>query len=296
MAQLHRQQQPYPARCPFRRGCRLRLEPPPAQAHRHFFEHAAPGLIAALISFLALPSAGLFLATIGGVCSALWPLQLLNPAWQLRLAGSLVNGAPFALLGLALLQQSRSSTSAQSSRISGAERRLVALRQAVAGATCNEEINQRMQRLQGPVLGPADIAQPLPLLKAQVAAVLDQAAQQIARERQATPPADPWRLLPQLLRNGIACLALALGFAALAVRPGAEVSLLQEWQGGWSGLSRSLRKRRGSRGSTASSSGVLPPDPGGGAGVTVWAAAAIGVTRAKNRVNGLRLISGDDDS
>jgi hypothetical protein len=38
------------------------------------------------------------------VAGALWKVQLLNPIWQLRLAGSLVNGAPFALLGLALLQ------------------------------------------------------------------------------------------------------------------------------------------------------------------------------------------------
>lgn len=38
------------------------------------------------------------------VAGALWKVQLLNPLWQLRLAGSLVNGAPFALLGLALLQ------------------------------------------------------------------------------------------------------------------------------------------------------------------------------------------------
>jgi len=249
---------------------------------------SAPGFsVVALVLFV------LFATLVAG---ALWPVQLLNPAWQLRLAGSLVNGAPFALLGLALLQiavelgprdpvlqrrqrlcsqlaviaalgfllllplqgvaglqQSRSSTSAQSSRISGAERRLVALRQAVASAASNEEINQRLQRLQGPVLGPADLAQPLPLLKAQVGAVLDQAQLQIARERQATPPADPWRLLPELARNGIACLALALGFAALAVRPGSDRSLLQEWQKGWSGLSRSLRKRRGSRGSAASS-------------------------------------------
>ena len=243
---------------------------------------SAPGLsVVALVLFV------LFATLVAG---ALWPLQLLNPLWQLRLAGSLINGAPFALLGLALLQiavelgphdpllksrqklcsqlavavalgfllllplqgvaglqQSRSSTSVQSSRINGAERRLVALRQAVASAASNEEINQRLQRLQGPVLGPADIAQPLPLLKAQVAAVLDQAALQIARERQATPPANPWRLLPELLRNGIACLALALGFAALAVRPGSEDSLLQEWQGTWGHWSWRLRKRRGSR-------------------------------------------------
>ena len=243
---------------------------------------SAPGLsVVALVLFV------LFATLVAG---AVWPVQLLNPLWQLRLAGSLVNGAPFALLGLALLQiavelgphdpvlqrrqrlcsqlavivalgfllllplqgvaglqQSRSTTSAQSSRISGAERRLVALRQAVASATSNEEINQRLQRLRGPVLGPADIAQPLPLLKAQVGAVLDQAQLQIARERQATPPTNPWRLLPELLRNGIACLALALGFAALAVRPGSELSLLQEWQEGWSYWQWRLQRRRGSR-------------------------------------------------
>ena len=63
-------------------------------------------------------------------------------------------------------------------------------------------------------------------------AVLDQAQLQIARERQAAPPADPWRLLPELLRNALTSLALALGFAALARRPGSARSLLQEWQGG----------------------------------------------------------------
>jgi len=243
---------------------------------------SAPGLsVVALVLFV------LFATLVAG---ALWPVQLLNPLWQLRLASSLVNGAPFALLGLALLQiavelgahdpvlqrrqrlcsqlavivalgflllvplqgvaglqQSRSTTSAQSSRISGAERRLVALRQAVASANSNQEVNQRLQRLQGPVLGPADIAQPLPLLKAQVGAVLDQAALQIARERQASPPADPWRLLPELLRNGIACLALALGFAALAVRPGSDDSLLQECQEGWGWWQWRREQRRGSR-------------------------------------------------
>ena len=250
---------------------------------------SAPGLsVVALVLFV------LFATLVAG---AVWPVQLLNPLWQLRLASSLVNGAPFALLGLALLQiavelgphdpllqrrqrlcsqlavivalgflllvplqgvaglqQSRSSTSVQSSRISGAERRLVVLRQAVASAASNAEINQRLQRLQGPVLGPADLAQPLPLLKAQVAAVLDQAALQIARQRQAAPPTNPWRLLPELLRNGIACLALALGFAALAVRPGSERSLLQEWQKGWSVLLKSLRQRRAASGSGSSSS------------------------------------------
>jgi hypothetical protein len=38
------------------------------------------------------------------------------------------------------------------------------LRQAVAGAASNADLNVQLQKLSGSVLGPADIAQPLPLL------------------------------------------------------------------------------------------------------------------------------------
>jgi hypothetical protein len=210
------------------------------------------------------------------VAAALFPLQLLDPAWQLRLAGTLINGAPFPLLDLALLQiaaelgphdpllknrarlcsqlavaaalgfllllplqtvaglqQGRSLNNAQASRIQGAEAKLKALRQVVASAASNADLNQQLQKLSGPVLGPADIAQPLPLLKALVGAVLDQAALQISREREASQPRTPLLLLPDLLRNALASLALALGFAALARRPGEPRTLLQELQSTW---------------------------------------------------------------
>ncbi len=39
-----------------------------------------------------------------------------------------------------------------------------ALRLAVAGAASNADLTQQLQKIQGPVLGSADIAQPLPLL------------------------------------------------------------------------------------------------------------------------------------
>jgi hypothetical protein len=66
-----------------------------------------------------------------------------------------------------------------------------------------------------------------------VDAVLDQAALQIHREREASQPRTPLLLLPELLRNVIASLALALGFAALARRPGSRRTLLQELQSSW---------------------------------------------------------------
>ena len=63
-----------------------------------------------------------------------------------------------------------------------------------------------------------------------MAAVLDQAALQISREREASQPRIPLLLMPELLRNAFASLALALGFAALARRTGRDLSLLQELQ------------------------------------------------------------------
>ena len=73
-------------------------------------------------------------------------------------------------------------------------------------------------------------------------AVLQQAEQQIVRDRRQAPPSSPWLLLPELLRNAVACLALAIGFAALAQRPGKVISLLQEWQ--FRRLNRSEQRAR----------------------------------------------------
>ena len=134
---------------------------------------------------------------------------------------------------IAGLRTSRTANNAQAARIKGAEAKLKALRQAVAGAASKADLNQQLQQLEGPLLGPADIAQPLPLLKAQVGAVLDQAGLQISREREASQPRTPLQLLPELLRNALASLALALGFAALARLPGSPRTVLQELQSTW---------------------------------------------------------------
>ena len=80
--------------------------------------------------------------------------------------------------------------------------------------------------------------------------MLDQAALQINREREASQPRTPLQLLPDPLRNALASLALALGFAALARRPGTRRTLLQELQSGWrrSRFGRSGRRPGGSSG------------------------------------------------
>lgn len=131
---------------------------------------------------------------------------------------------------------------AQQQRIQNAELRLAALRQAVATATSNTQVNERLRELNGPVLGPSDLVQTLPLLKAQVNAALDQGALQIRSERQANPPRPKLALLPDLLRNALANLALAFGFAALGRRPGSYQSPIRELQSAWE---RRQRRQRG---------------------------------------------------
>jgi hypothetical protein len=64
-----------------------------------------------------------------------------------------------------------------------------------------------------------------------VGAVLDQAALQISRERESSQPRTPLLLLPELLRKALASLALALGFAALARRPGSAEKYIRQLSG-----------------------------------------------------------------
>ena len=142
------------------------------------------------------------------------------------------------LQGSASLRQSQIVQQVQQQRIQNAEKRLAALRQVVATASSNAQLNTGLQQFDGPVLGPADLAQPLPVLKGQVDVVLNQAALQIRRERETNPPARRIVLLPDLIRYTIANLALAFGFASLSRRPGAHKSPLQELQDGWNRQNR----------------------------------------------------------
>ena len=126
------------------------------------------------------------------------------------------------------LRLQKASGTAQIQRIVGAERKLAALRQATASATSNAELNASLIKLNGPVLGPADLANPLPLLKAQVNAVFDQAQIQINRDRNALPPSSATTALPELLRSSLACLLFSIAFAGFARRSGSDFSLLEE--------------------------------------------------------------------
>lgn len=206
-------------------------------------------LIAALVNSATLPLVALALLHLAVL------LDPSDPRLQRRYQRFCTFAAAAALGFLLLvplqvataLRQQKTSSTEQVQRLQQAERKLNQFRSALAQASSGADLSARLQQLNGPALSPADLALPLPVLKAQVANVFTQAQNQLARERAALAPNNPLLLLPQLLRGCAACLALAFGFAIFATRPGKEIPLLDELQ-----LSlQSSRNRRANKSSQA---------------------------------------------
>jgi hypothetical protein len=144
------------------------------------------------------------------------------------------------LLATANLQRQHSQALANSGGLRRASQQLQQMRQVTSSASSIPELEQRLAVLQGPRLDAADRLLPLPVLRSRVQDLLDQASARLERARNTAPPASPWALLGDIVRTSVACLALALGFAGLARRPGRELSLLAEVQATWF----RLRQRR----------------------------------------------------
>ena len=217
--------------------------PPPGDPNR-----AAGGLTlgaARGISLAGVAMVALYLCQLAGVT---FPLQPLDPRWQLAVGVTLINGSPFPLLALVLvhlaagihpsdaplvarrrrfseravaaalgfllliplmsaaaLGQNQRFNQERSEQIGRDERKLLELRQALvqarAGATGGQE------------------------LLTNLVAELDQ---QVSRQREQAQSLSRWRVLPEVVRNAFACLALAVGFAGLARRRGVPLSLMEE--------------------------------------------------------------------
>ncbi len=147
------------------------------------------------------------------------------------------------------LQSSVDAT--QANRLEAAERKLSAMRKAVEQAGSSSALEEGLRKLSGPSLSPADLALPLPLLKAQVGTVFDQAQAEIRRQRNALPRNGPLRLLPELLRTSIASLALAIGYAIFSTTPGSELTLFDQIQAAFWGLVLSGSERHSQASSDA---------------------------------------------
>lgn len=149
--------------------------------------------------------------------------------------------------GYLIWQQSNTAASGQTTQLARQERTLASLRQAVQQADSVGELQRRLSVLQGPNLGPAEQALPLNQLKPLLMVALEQADRSLQRRRAELPKADPLNLIALALRNGVACLALAIGFAALGQRRRSPGPLLMEWQNGLQRLLTWRPWRGGSR-------------------------------------------------
>ena len=171
-----------------------------------------------LLDSASLPLLALALLQIGRRLDPADPLLKRRQRSFSRLAGAAALGflllVPLQISASLRLQQA--SGADQAGRIAQAERQLAGFRQAVRQANSSEALASSLEQLGGPRPAPADLALPLPLLKAQTNAALDQVQLAIQRQRDALPASDPLRLLPELIRPCLAALILAFAFASLA--------------------------------------------------------------------------------
>ncbi|MEA5415316.1 hypothetical protein [Synechococcus sp. BA-132 BA5] len=142
-------------------------------------------------------------------------------------------------------QQQQQQRSQPEALVQRADSNLQGMRQVVATAAGTTELHAKLVALNGPVLNDADRTLPLPVINAQVMQRLNQANAQLERKQQPLPPSNPWRLIPEILRNAFAGFVLAVGFAGLARRPGVEASLLVELQNNWQAFRWRRSKGRG---------------------------------------------------
>ena len=196
-----------------------------------------------LINASPFPLIGLGLLHVAASLDPRDPLLAQRRGFAARLAVAAALGylllAP--LLAAANLQRQHSQALASSGELRRATEQLKQMRQVLNTATSVSELEQRLAAVEGPRLDAADRSLPLPLLRSRIAALLDQATTRLERARSADPPTSPWTLLGEIARTSGACLAQAVGFAALAWRPGSELSLLEGLKMGW----EHLRYRRG---------------------------------------------------
>ncbi len=202
-----------------------------------------------LIKASPFPLIGLVLLHVAASLDARDALLVNRRRLAAQLAATVAMGylllAP--LLATASLQRQHLQVMATSGGLRRATDQLQQMRQVLTSGSSIPVLEQGLATLQGPRLDAADRSLPLPLLRRRVESLLDQAAARLERARTSTPPTSPLTLLGDIGRTTAASLALALGFAGLARRPGSKQSLLAELQLGWQRLrhhSLSLRRRR----------------------------------------------------
>ncbi len=115
-------------------------------------------------------------------------------------------------------------------------RRFEGMRLAITGASNAADLQSRLNAAGGPSLSAANLATPLPVLRAKLLVSLEQAKSKAQDQFSRSKPSIVWSLLQRCFHVIISALGFGLAFAASAQRPDSELTVLQEWN--------RLRKRK----------------------------------------------------
>lgn len=110
------------------------------------------------------------------------------------------------------------------------------LRQAINTASSPQELQDNLKRIQAPPLTAEVLTLPLAEIKSSMLAQLNGRSSSISANLREPLIKRFWPTFQKTMRNTLASLVLAVGFAAMAVPKGASVSLLQQWLAAFSGF------------------------------------------------------------
>jgi hypothetical protein len=105
-------------------------------------------------------------------------------------------------------------------------RRYDAMRELITQAPSAQALQQGLARLEGPVLGSADLAEPLPSMRRRLTLLLEQGRAQVLERIRPVDPARRFLLLRDTVRLVVSSLIFAAAFAAGASHSEASGSLL----------------------------------------------------------------------
>jgi hypothetical protein len=145
------------------------------------------------------------------------------------------------LQGYAVWRGISNANSQQNTQLRQVTGRISAVREAISTSSSSQELQRRLQALRVPPLSPADLAQPLPVLRKTMLETLERTEIRAGDQLRGIQPTGLWQIIQGSIRTVLSALVLVVGFAAFSRRRDWSMTLLQSW------LAR-FQKRRGSSG------------------------------------------------
>ncbi len=131
------------------------------------------------------------------------------------------------LQGYAVWRGISNANSQQNTQLRQVTGRVSAVRDAINKSTSTQDLQGRLQALRVPPLSPADLAQPLPVLRKTMLETLERTEIRAGDQLRGIQPTGLWPIIQGSIRAVLSALVLVVGFAAFSGRRGSSRTLLQ---------------------------------------------------------------------